>query len=97
METVLLPPYLRVTLGQFQKCVGDVSSSPCSAMVEEHQAVVGSCLLLMGTTPACRYSPPDGPSVVMPEHKSCPPPVPVLRPANANVANTAGAGKVDIW
>ena len=66
-------------------------------MVEEHQAVVGSCLLLMGTTPACRYSPPDGPSVVMPEHKSCPAPVPVLRPANANVANTAGAGKVDIW
>jgi len=93
-----------------QKCFGDTSSSACSAMVEEHQTVVGTCLLLMGTTPACRHSPPDGPSVVMPEHKDCPPPAPApapvsklssafSRPISVNVTNTddAGSGQVDIW
>jgi len=89
-----------------QKCVGDTSRSPCSAMVEEHQTVVGTCLLLMGSTPACRYSPPDGPSVVMPEHKSCPAPASISklssllrRPVSTvNVANTAGSsGKLDVW
>ena len=74
-------------------------------MVEEHQTVVGTCLLLMGSTPACRYSPPDGPSVVMPEHKSCPAPAPISklssalrRPVSVNVVNTAGSsGKLDVW
>ena len=74
-------------------------------MVEEHQTVVGTCLLLMGSTPACRYSPPDGPSVVMSEHKSCPAPAPISklssalrRPVIVNVANTAGSsGKLDVW
>jgi len=90
-----------------QKCFGDTSSSACSAMVEEHKTVVGTCLLLMGTTPACRHSPPDGPSVVMPDHQSCPPattapisklPSALSRPVSVNVANTdAGSGKVDIW
>ena len=74
-------------------------------MVEEHQTVVGTCLLLMGTTPACRHTPSKGASVVMPEHKSCPaaPTKPIsrpssaLRPARVNVANTAGSERVDIW
>merc|ERR1719500_788263 len=87
-----------------QKCFGDTSSSPCSAMVEEHHTVVGTCLLLMGTTPACRHTPSNGASVVMPEHKSCPGPSPIsklssalVRPASVNVANTAGAQRVDVW
>ena len=75
-------------------------------MVEEHQTVVGTCLLLMGTTPACRHTPSKGASVVMPEHKSCPAapikPISMLplafRPARVNVANTAGSERVvDVW
>ena len=94
----LYVPNLRVTVDQFLKCFGDTSSSPCSAMVEEHQTVVGSCLLLMGTPPACRHTPSKGASVVMPEHKSCPGPTPMsaLKPSvGANVS--AGSQKVPIW
>ena len=69
---------------------------------DEQKEVVGTCLMLMATTPACRYTPPHGKSIVMLEHKSCPSPAKISQPSsilrrvNSNVGNT-GAKKTDIW
>jgi len=83
-------------------CLEGTNSTSCSAMVEEQKEVVGTCLILMATTPACRYTPPHGKSIVMLEHKSCPSPAQISQPSsilrrvNSNVGNT-GAKKTDIW
>ena len=92
----------RIVIFFFQNCLEGTNSTSCSAMVEEQKEVVGTCLMLIATTPACRYTPPHGKSIVMLEHKSCPSPAKISQPSsilrrvNSNVGNT-GAKKTDIW
>ena len=92
----------RIVIFFFQNCLEGTNSTSCSAMVEEQKEVVGTCLMLIATTPACRYTPPHGKSIVMVEHKSCPSPAQISQPSailrrvNSNFGNT-GAKKTDIY